>query len=318
MKILVTGADGFVGRYLIRALQERGHSVIAGLLNPVFDLTKAFEVVYFNIVDKEQVNQAIASLQPDGIIHLAAQSMVSVAWKNPADTLIVNTVGTINIVNAVSKFSRKTKVITIGSSEEYGLTGQVGRQLVEEDYCSPQNPYAVSKVAAGQIVMQLALEDKINVIHARPFNHFGPNQRLGFVVSDFACQVAKIEADLCKPIIYVGDLSAQRDFTDVRDVIEAYVLLLENDIATGVYNICSGEPHTAREILDILISNCKVKIEVSIDQTKFRPSNVPLFIGSANKIMCATGWRPKRVFADSIIETLNWWRQQQSIGAKST
>lgn len=310
MRILVTGADGFVGRYLVEALMKRRHHVIAGLVHPVADLLDVTETVCFNITDSKQVNTVIDELQPDGIIHLAAQSMVEAAWKNPAETLLVNTIGTTNIVKAVAQFSRATKVVTIGSSEEYGLTGKLGRPLVESDPCLPQNPYAISKLAAGQMAIQLAAKDNLKVLHVRPFNHFGPYQRQGFVVSDFASQIARIEKGLVAPIIGVGDLSAQRDFTDVRDVIQAYIYLIEQDVVTGIYNVCSGDPHTAQEILDIMLSNSKVKIEVQQDKTKFRPSEVSLFIGSAEKVMSAIEWRPKRIFKDSVIETLDWWRNQ--------
>ncbi|MDF2472497.1 MAG: UDP-glucose 4-epimerase [Anaerocolumna sp.] len=310
MRILVTGADGFVGRYLVQDLVKRQHHVIGGVLHSNVDLADANETVCFNITDNHEVDDVIDKLQPDGIIHLAAQSMVGTAWKNPAETLLINTIGTTNIVRSVSQFSRDTKVVTIGSSEEYGLTGKLGRALVEIDPCLPQNPYAISKFSAGLMAIQLALKDEINVVHARPFNHFGPHQRQGFVVSDFASQIAKIEQGLSAPIISVGDLGAQRDFTDVRDVIYAYILLLEQEVETGIYNICSGEPHTAREILDIMLSNTQVKIDVQIDKAKFRPSEVPLFIGSAGKLMQAVGWSPKRRFEDSIVETLNWWRNQ--------
>lgn len=312
MKILVTGADGFVGSYLVKALQQRNHTVIAGFLNATNVPAKSMEAVLLNIVDSEQVNSVVYNLQPNAIIHLAAQSMVKVAWENPSDTVLVNTIGTTNIVKAVINFSQKTKIITIGSSEEYGLTGKQGRPLNEDDYCLPQNPYAISKLAAGQIALQLAEQEKINVIHVRPFNHFGPYQREGFVVSDFASQIARMEKGPSERILRVGDLSAQRDFTDVRDVIEAYVALLEKDVETGIYNVCSGQPHTAGEILNTLLSQCKVQIEVQVDQEKFRPSNVPLFIGSAKKLTQATGWRPRRAFSNSITETLEWWRSKYS------
>ncbi|WP_312420635.1 GDP-mannose 4,6-dehydratase [Anaerospora hongkongensis] len=312
MRILVTGADGFVGSYLIRTLYQRDHSIIAGVLNAANDSAKYIEVALLNIVDSEQVNSVVYRLQPDAIIHLAAQSMVKTSWENPSGTVLVNTIGTTNIVKAVAQFSPKTKIITIGSSEEYGLTGKHGRPLTEDDYCLPQNPYAISKLAAGQIALQLAEQEKINVIHVRPFNHFGPHQREGFVVSDFASQIARMENGSIERILRVGDLSAQRDFTDVRDVIEAYVTLLEKNVETGIYNVCSGQPHTAEEILSTLLSQCKVEVEVQVDQEKFRPSNVPLFIGSAEKLTQATEWKPRRAFSNSIIETLEWWRSKYS------
>jgi GDP-4-dehydro-6-deoxy-D-mannose reductase len=172
----------------------------------------------------------------------------------------------------------------------------------------PQNPYSTSKLAMGQVALQLARRDNLKVIHVRPFNHFGPGQLEGYVVSDYAAQVARIEKGLIPPVIKVGDLSSSRDFTDVRDVVSAYALLLEKNLESGIYNVCSGIPREIKGILELLISYAKVKVAVEVDPERFRPSEVPIFVGSADKIKRATSWFVERSFEESILETLEWWR----------
>ncbi|SDD79836.1 GDP-mannose 4,6-dehydratase [Sporomusa acidovorans] len=310
MRVLVTGASGFVGSYLVPALVERGHEVYAGVMDTNYRQFNSAECISFDIIDQHELREAIKSTNPDGIIHLAAQSMVSRSWEKPDLTVKINTIGTINLIGAVKKYASHAKVITVGTSEEYGLTGKKGIPLDETEACLPQNPYAVSKLAAGQLALQLAHKENLNVIHVRPFNHFGPGQARGYVVSDFASQIAKIEQGLCLPSLCVGDLSTQRDFTDVRDVIEAYVNLIENKVENGIYNVCSGTPRRIENILTFLIKAARVPIAVQVDQQRFRPSEVPFFVGSAAKLQKCFGWKPKHNFLDSLTETLNWWRKQ--------
>lgn len=311
MKILATGANGFVGNYIIRELATHGHCVYGGaMVGSKVPTESSVEWVSFDVTRYEEIKKVIHSIQPDAIIHLAAQSMVQQAWSNPAMTVLTNTIGTINLLRAVKEMRPAARVVTIGTSEEYGASGKQGVPLVEDTPCLPQNPYAVSKLAAGQIALQMAAKDGFCVIHARPFNHFGPGQRTGFVVSDFSAQIAKIEKGLQPPLIRVGNLAAQRDFTDVRDVVTAYRLLLECNCENGIYNICSGRPRAMQEILDYLVKQAQVPVTIEIDTERLRPADVPLFVGSANKIQSETGWSPRFAFEESLLDTLNWWRQQ--------
>lgn len=306
MRVLVTGASGFVGKWLVKELMNRGHEVIAAVRkhNPFL---KCVKQVNFELLNYEDVKSMLILSKPDVIVHLAAQSMVKKAWENPSETIQVNVIGTFNLVQAVKDVVPYTKLITVGSSEEYGLTAKSKMKLTEEDNCLPQNPYAISKLAAGQLAIQLAKKEGLNVIHLRPFNHFGPGQREGFVVSDFASQLARLEKSKGSTI-FVGNLSVQRDFTDVRDVVDAYVKIIEKEVPTGIYNISSDKAIQVSEILNILVKNVRVPIEVSIDSARFRPTEVPVFVGDSSKIRSLIDWEPKRKLEDSLIETLEWWR----------
>jgi GDP-4-dehydro-6-deoxy-D-mannose reductase len=307
LRVLVTGADGFVGGHLLEHLSGLGHEPVAAV-HLAEHLLGWLESVAFDITNLSETEKALKQVKPDGILHLAAQSNVKYSWAEPAATLLVNTVGSINLVTAVARIAPATKLILIGSSEEYGLAARSGKLLTEEAVCLPQNPYSTSKLAMGQVALQLAGRDNLKVIHVRPFNHFGPGQLEGYVVSDYAAQVARIEKGLIPPVIKVGDLSCSRDFTDVRDVVNAYALLLEKNLESGIYNVCSGIPREIKGILDLLISYAKVKVAVEVDPERFRPSEVPIFVGSADKIKRATSWFAERSFEESILETLEWWR----------
>ncbi|AFV05145.1 GDP-mannose 4,6-dehydratase [Dehalobacter sp. CF] len=309
MRIFVTGAGGFVGSHLLNELINRGHEVIAGS----YFGTKSIEGcvnVEFDITNKEHVESIIESYRPEGVIHLAAQSMVKLSWDRPCDTFQVNTIGSIVLLETIKKLSKQIKVVCVGSGDEYGLTAIKGEPLNETDPCIPQNPYAISKYAAGLFAMQLAKKEGLNIIYARPFNHFGPGQQKGYVISDFASQIADIEKNNVSNVLNVGELNSARDFTDVRDVVRAYVMLLEKKVESGIYNICSGETHLAKEILDFLIKKARVPIAVNVDTKLYRSADVTMFIGSAKKTMNAVSWKPIMNFYDSLTETLDWWRNR--------
>lgn len=309
MRILVTGAGGFVGRHLINHLKQK-HVVLAAGRSSKSPADLNVPYLSMDITNPASIKEALKQSASDAIFHLAAQSMVKLAWDDPANTIYVNTIGTINLVNTIKDILPLCRLVTVGSSEEYGLTGKSGEPLTEEHPCLPQNPYATSKLAMGQAALQLAKKHELQVVHIRPFNHFGPGQQVGYVVSDFASQVAEIEQNLRPPVLRVGDLSAQRDFTDVRDVVQAYSLLLEKNPSTGIYNVCSGVARSAGEILEIMLNHATIPVTVEQDLHKLRPSEVPVFVGSYTKLNQATGWYPRQQFENSVLETLNWWRNK--------
>ena len=307
MRILLTGACGFVGRPFVERLSAEKHQVFAAVQNPECGFSSAVEICGLDLRDEMQVKKVVRQVKPSLIFHLAAQSMVQKSWENPAETMQINTLGTIHLLQAAAMLPQ-VRFINIGSSDEYGRTALTGHPLTEESACQPANPYAVSKYASGQLALQLGLKSGFPVIHLRPFNHFGPGQQVGFAISDFCSQIAKIEKGEAPPVLQVGDLSAFRDFTDVRDVLEAYVAVVQTGIPAGVYNVCSGQARQLDQILRSLLSLSDARIEVQPDPARTRAAEIPYYVGSAEKLQRATGWQPSREFGQSLRETLDWWR----------
>jgi GDP-4-dehydro-6-deoxy-D-mannose reductase len=308
MKILITGGSGFVGYHLIEELLKRDHKVYAGYRS--FPVNLPVKSVKFDISSISNIKNVLLNIKPDVIFHLAAQSNVPTSWDDPAETVSTNTIGSINLVKTAGEIVPESKIITVGSSEEYGLSALDYELLSEEVICNPQNPYASSKYFSNQLTTQLAKKYKLKLLHLRPFNHFGPGQKRGFVVSDFASSIAEIELGKREPVINVGDLSSFRDFTDVRDIVKAYCLLIESDITSGIFNVSSGRPTQIKYILEYLIGLSDKEITVKIDKEKYRPSNIKKFGGDATKLKLATDWVPQYDIRNSLEDTLNWWRSQ--------
>lgn len=311
MKVLVTGAGGFVGGHLLKLLVGHGHEVATlgqGAPKSIPGLGGHMEL---DILDREAVETALRDLVPEAVIHLAALSNVPFCWQVPEKAVSVNVCGMLHVLEAFAKVRDGGTFISIGSSDAYGLAAKAGRPLTEDDVCSPQNPYAISKLCAEQMALQLGKKLGVKVIHTRSFNHFGPGQALGFVVSDFASQIAEIEAGKKAPVLYVGDLSAARDFTYVTDVVAAYAALLEKDVPAGTYNVCSGGAVQIQQVLDSLVALSKVQVEVRKDPSRLRPSEVPFFVGDNSKIRKKTGWEAEVSFADGLTATMEYWRQHQ-------
>lgn len=315
LKVFITGASGFVGKHLVHALFQRGHSVFAGTYRGTATFPKTVKMFKHHILDQSSLYELLKEIRPDAIIHLAGVSNIQDSWKDPELTFNINTIGTIRLIQTAHKVVPQAKIITVGSSEEYGLTGIDGNPLTEEHPCQPQNPYASSKLAMGQVALQLAQKNQQTIIHVRPFNHFGPEQPKGFVISDFASQIVQIEKGRTEPLIHVGDLSAIRDFTDVRDVVNAYLLLVENEVETGIYNICSEISRNVKDCLDELVNIASIPIQIIEDKSKFRTLHVPVFLGSNKKINKAVHWEPQIPFRKSLQDTLQYWRNDLEEGS---
>lgn len=312
MKILVTGASGFVGGYLVRLLLEHKHEVVTlSVNNP--DAFQGLPVRNYevDILNYETVEKSMNAEIPDAVMHLAAISNVPLSWSRPELTVDVNVKGTLNVLEALMKVNPKATFLNIGSSDEYGLSAKLGKPLAEDTLCQPQNPYSISKLCAEQMALQLGKKNQVKVIQVRAFNHFGPGQAKGFVTTDFASQIADIEKGKQEPVIKVGDLSAYRDFSFVADVVNAYVMLLENNVASGVYNVCSGKAISIQEILDTLVLLSTKDIKVEVDANKLRPSEVSFFVGDNTKLKAATGWIPQYDFKQGMKEVLDYWRSKE-------
>ncbi|PJN58960.1 GDP-6-deoxy-D-mannose reductase [Paenibacillus sp. GM1FR] len=317
-RVLITGINGFVGRYLGLALKKRGIKVFGTSrfkqVNTTEQLSYVDEVLISNISDKEEIKGIIKQVKPDVIFHLAAQSNVRQSWNSPYETILANTAKTLLLFESVKEISKSIRIVTIGSSEEYGYWDGIKFPIVEDEFLNPKNPYAVSKMNISLFVKEFSKIFDLDLVHLRPFNHIGPGQGAGFVVPDFAQQIVEIERKSRRPEIIVGNLNAKRDFTDVRDIVEAYVLAAEKGITGGIYNICSGESVEISYVLKSLISMSSENIEIKIDESKFRPNDIPDYYGSNAKFRALTSWRPEFTLHQTLNDVLNDIRSKRTDG----
>ena len=314
MKALITGINGFVGEYLSDFLISNQIDVYGTVLSEEVSIENISDNKIFkmDLLDKNEVNKIIAEINPDYIFHLAGQSSVALSWKKPDLTINVNVIGTINLLEAVKLYSNKSRVLIIGSSDQYGIVNPEQCPISENTPMNPQSPYATSKKTQEEIAIQYFKAFKIDTIIVRAFNHIGPKQNKGFVIADFASQIAEIEKEKKAAIIKVGNLDAKRDFTDVRDVVRAYYLVMTNGKPGEIYNVGSGITYKIKEILDKLLSLAKVSIYIEKDNDKMRPSDVPLIQCDNSKISTECGWTLQYPIDQTLIDTLNYWRRCSS------
>ncbi|MCL2227075.1 MAG: GDP-mannose 4,6-dehydratase [Oscillospiraceae bacterium] len=316
MKALVIGAAGFVGKHLMRHLRKDcGWAVAATKLpHEQIDGLDEFAKLGVDIFDLDILNQDDVSCllkknQPDCIFHLAAQSSVSLSWENPALTVDVNIKGTVNVLEALRQLGKKPKVLLVGSGEEYGRVNQDEVPICEDNALRPGNVYAATKACQGILGKIYADAYNLDIIIVRAFNHIGPGQSPVFVVSDFCKQVAEIEAGQREPVIRVGNLSAKRDFTDVRDVVRAYGLLIEYGKRGETYNVGSGKAIDIDSILKAILAKSSADIEVVTDKSKLRPIDVPIIEADIGKLRMLTNWKPEIELEQTIAETLEHWKR---------
>jgi GDP-4-dehydro-6-deoxy-D-mannose reductase len=313
MHILITGATGFVGTHLRRYFLAQTDWDITGTCypeSPPPPMDPQREALHFlDLRDAEATRALLAQSPPDYVIHLAAQSHVPTAYKDPWGTLDNNIRGQLNLLEAFKALSLAPRTLVIGSGEEYGRASADELPLVEDHPLRPENPYSVSKVTQDVMGYQYFISFKLPIIRIRPFNHVGPGQSARFVLPAFASQVAGIEAGKQAPVMRVGNLEPARDFTDVRDVVRAYHLALTHGKPGEVYNIASGTPRTIQSLVDQLIALATVPIRVEIDPERYRPADVPVFYGSAAKLKQDAGWEPEIPFEQTIQDVLDEWRK---------
>lgn len=313
-RTLLTGANGFVGKILCQALRQAGHHVVALSGRQGSQASHADEHLEADIRDADAVGQAVLAARPDHVIHLAAVSHVGTSFKEPLLTWQTNVMGSLNLLEALREHAPHAFVLFTSSSEVYGATFKRGEPLGEDAPCQPLNPYAASKLAAEAAFNEYFRQGMPGVI-ARPFNHIGAGQSPDFVTASFARQIALIEAGKQPPQLKVGNLLAERDFLDVRDVCGAYLKLLELAVQpvgsyARCYNISSGQPRRIRSMLDTLLELTDASIEVVEDSERMRPSDIPSASGNSAAIRLATGWQPAFDIRQTLSHLLQDWREQ--------
>jgi GDP-4-dehydro-6-deoxy-D-mannose reductase len=309
MRALITGASGFVAPYVIEALHRAcGRDVVVIATSRESGTHPAFgKIEALDVTDEAAVRGTIGRHQPDHVIHLAGIAAPGAALSDPQKAWRVHVRGTLNIAHAILDKAPECRLLYVGSGLVYGESAKSGAALDETALLAPVDEYAVTKAAADLALGALALRS-LKVVRMRPFNHTGPGQSEAFVVPAFAMQIARIEAGLLPPIISVGNLDAERDFLDVRDVARAYALAVRNgdDLEAGVIlNLASGIPRRVGDILDHLLRLARVKITVQTDPARLRPSDLPRIIGDARRARMRLGWAPEHQFEQTLADMLD-------------
>ena len=321
MRILITGITGFVGSHLAEYALSRGAEVWGSFrwrskTENIDHIREDLHLVECDLRDLSSVQHLVEQAAPDFIAHLAAQSFVAASWHTPAETLYTNSVSQVNLLEAIRpRRAGAARFLAVGSSEEYGLVHDDELPIRETNPLRPLSPYAVSKVTQDLMGYQYFQSYGLPVIRTRAFNHEGPRRGDVFVTSNFARQVAEIEVGKRKPVIFVGNLKARRDYTDVRDIVRGYWRLLEDGAPGEVYNLCSGRAWAIQDVLDFMLSRSRVpNIEVKEDPSRLRPSDVPVLIGDASRVEQAVGWRPEIPFEQTLEDLLGYWRRRVTEG----
>ena len=307
MKTFIIGVAGFVGKHLVNELVNSGWDV-CGTRLPTESVDLDIPVYELDILDAVGIKCVLNKTNPDCIFHLAAQSSVAVSWEQPALTIDVNIKGTVNLLEAVREMKKPTRVLLIGSGEEYGFIKPDDLPINEDTNLHPGNIYACTKIAQGMLGQIYAKSYGLEIIVIRAFNHIGPGQTDVFVIPGFCKQVAEIEAGENKGVIHVGNLDAKRDFTDVRDIVRAYRLLAEKGVSGDIYNVGSGNATAISDVLNMILNLSKADIVVEKDQARMRPSDVPVIIADISKLIACTKWKPEIPLVKTLTDVLNEWR----------
>jgi GDP-4-dehydro-6-deoxy-D-mannose reductase len=314
-KAFITGISGFAGGNLAPYLLEKGDYEVSGTYNSETSLRSLASIrdqincVQLDLTDKERTNSLIQEIKPDFVFHLAALTSPAESFKDPLFTITSNVAMQINLLEAIKNNALfHTKILIVSSADVYGVVNAKDLPIDEQTGFHPTNPYAVSKITQDFLGLQYVQSHNLEIVRVRPFNHTGAGQSPQFVVSAFAKQIAEIEKGKKEPVIFVGNIDAKRDFTDVRDIVAAYSMILEKGTIGDVYNIGSGTSYKIADILDTLLSLSTKQIDVKVDEQLLRPSDTPELVCDNSKLVQKTGWKPKYTISDTLKSILDYWR----------
>lgn len=303
MRALITGSTGFIGTHLANELLHCGYEVVK------CDLTDRNGAIIMDIMNRESIQAVIEEHRPDYIFNMAGQANVGLSWKEPQRTVELNTIGLINILEAVKAVDPKIRVLAVGSSDEYGSMREYGENVTEDAPVMPITPYAISKHAQELFAQLYVRIYDLDICMIRLFNLGGYGQAKGYMISDFASGIVDVEKGK-QEYMHVGNLESARDFTHVKDACRALRLIAEKGHKGEIYNISSGTSHKAQEILEKMIAMAKVPIEIRHDPRKMRPSDTPVVCGNHSKLTAHTGWKPELCIDQILVDALKFWREQ--------
>lgn len=310
---LITGVAGFAGSHLTDLLLQDNTTNVVGILHPQHEIQHLEEhsrlkIYREDILQWRRLNEVIAEIKPSVVYHLAGLAHVQESWTYRIATIETNFVGSLYLIEACRQLPVFPKILLVGSADCYGIVPEKEQPIRESHPLVPSSPYALSKIAQESLGLQYAQADKLPVYLSRSFNHTGPRQKESFVCSAFARQIAEAELNPEKNILRVGNLSARRDFSDARDVACAYQAILSNGRPGEPYNVCSGSAVSIQQVLEILLSFTDRQLRVEVDPERFRPVDMPLLLGSAEKLKEDTGWTPRFDIHQTLKDLLNYWR----------
>jgi GDP-4-dehydro-6-deoxy-D-mannose reductase len=305
--VLITGATGFAGSHLVEALAGTEGLVGWGRQRPRPEFDGLAEWAAIDLLDREGVQRAIATLRPATVFHLAGAPQVAESWRDSTKPLAGNVLATAHLLDAIRRADLRCRVLVTGSATVYAPSEN---PLNESDPVAPTNPYALSKLAQEQMALRAFSDDGLEIVMVRPFNHTGPRQSPTFVAPSMARQIALIEAGRIEPVMRVGNLDSRRDFSDVRDIVRAYVALMKLGKAGDIYNVGSGAGRTIRSLLDALRSRSRVEVRVETDPERLRPIETSAVVADTTRLRRQTGWQPEVAFESMLDRLLDFWRTE--------
>ncbi len=313
-KILITGFSGFVSQYLLKYLStlDNAYEVYGIIRNKqIFPEYKNIQLKLFeaDLQNETLLKDIIESINPDTIIHLASDSSVAYSWQSPIESFQNNTNIFLNLVEAVRLLKLKCRILSIGSSEEYGVVLPEALPLTELSPLNPVSPYAVARVSQEMLSTVYANGYGLDIVLTRSFNHIGAGQKETFVISSFAKQITELKLGL-RQSIEVGNIDIVRDFLDVMDVVKAYIYLIEKGKKGEVYNICSGKGYSLKELIEIMMRLAGIDSGYTVNKDLIRPSDNPIIIGSNKKIKEECNWQPEIPIEESLSKMLAYWAEK--------